>query len=73
VRRIVEIGRDNPGRFNLNNFISREHLRIERKSDKIIFTDLNSRNGTKVILSENSGQMKPIGRDLWMKMLIPVL
>ncbi|MGD9015592.1 MAG: helix-hairpin-helix domain-containing protein, partial [Candidatus Omnitrophota bacterium] len=45
---VVDIGRNNPGRFNLNNLASREHLRVQRQGDRIILTDLNSRNGTRV-------------------------
>jgi len=32
---VVDIGRNNPGRFTLNDSVSREHLRIERKGDRI--------------------------------------
>jgi pSer/pThr/pTyr-binding forkhead associated (FHA) protein len=41
----VEIDISNPGRFILNSFISREHIRIQRQSNNIILVDLNSTNG----------------------------
>ncbi|MDI6758532.1 MAG: metallophosphoesterase [Candidatus Omnitrophota bacterium] len=42
----VDIGRNNPGRFTLNTFISRNHIRIQRKDNTVILEDLNSTNGT---------------------------
>lgn len=59
-REVVEIGRDNPGRFSLNNWVSKRHLRIERRGSTIILTDLNSTNGTKAS-PDGSGKSMVLG------------
>jgi hypothetical protein len=48
----VFIGRDNPGRFALNSYVSGRHLKISRKDDTIIIVDLGSTNKTSVALEE---------------------
>ncbi len=44
----VVIGREIPGRFNLNKSISRRHIQIKREGDNITITDLGSVNGTEI-------------------------
>lgn len=47
----VVLGRQNPGRFRFADNVSRQHLEIRREKGKIIIRDLNSKNGTKVEVS----------------------
>ncbi|MFC1646351.1 FHA domain-containing protein, partial [Candidatus Omnitrophota bacterium] len=48
----VIIGRNNPGRFVLNDYVSRRHIKIRRTGDIIRITDLGSSNKTHVELPE---------------------
>ncbi len=60
----VIIGRQYPHRFNLPGSISRSHVEITRDKDRIIITDLGSRNGTsKPMFSEEmSGEIAEIAK-----------
>ncbi len=44
----VEIGRNNPGRFELNDAVSGSHLKIKRVGTAITLKDLGSTNGTAI-------------------------